>query len=233
MDKQFKCNSIVFYASFYEAISVLPLDSQARIYDAIFKFAFEDIEAELDGVELAVFLLVKPQLVANRVKYENGCKGGRPRKNSETEVKPNENQTETETKPNQNQKQTKAKPNNKQSVTELKPNENDNENDNFHLQENYIGLLKILKEKISSAGAYTGVHDRLVDEVLETLARACYGDRSRRYNGKLYKPSDFNKIADELDVNKICFVVNRLLQHADEIDSRPQYILTLLTCDDK
>lgn len=79
--KQLTCNSFVFYGSFYEAISVLPAENQAHIYDAIFKFAFENIEVDLDGVELAVFVLIKPQLIANRARYENGCKGGRPRKN--------------------------------------------------------------------------------------------------------------------------------------------------------
>ena len=117
--KTLTCNSFVFYGSFYEAISVLPLENQAKIYDAIFKFAFENIEVDLQGVELAVFLLVKPQLLANRAKYENGCKGGRPRK-EETENKPNKNLTETETEPN----------------------------DNDNVNENYISLLKIIKEKI-------------------------------------------------------------------------------------
>lgn len=63
--KQFTCNSFVFYGSFYEAIRLLPLENQAKIYDAIFKFAFENIEVELEGIELAVFLLVKPQLIEN------------------------------------------------------------------------------------------------------------------------------------------------------------------------
>ena len=93
--KTFTCNSFVFYGSFYEAISALPAENQAHIYDAIFKFAFENIEVELDGVEYAVFSLIKPQLVANRTRYENGCKGGRPRK-EETETKPKQNQTETD-----------------------------------------------------------------------------------------------------------------------------------------
>ncbi len=45
--KQLTCNSCVFYGSFYEAVSLLPLESQGKVYDAIFKFAFENIEAEL------------------------------------------------------------------------------------------------------------------------------------------------------------------------------------------
>ena len=229
-DKQFKCNSFVFYASFYEAIRVLPLDSQARIYDAIFKFAFENVEAELDGVDLAVFLLVKPQILANRVKYENGCKGGAPKGNQNARKKTTENQ------PTNNQDTTKTQPKNKQRQTEIQPTDkqkqpNENDNDNVNENEHYLSLLKILKNKMTTAGVYTGVHDKLVDEVLETLARACIGTHSRKYNGKMCKPTDFETVADNLKANKLCFIVNRLLQHADEIDSRPQYILSLLTCE--
>lgn len=195
--KTLTCNSFVFYGSFYEAISVLPLENQAKIYDAIFKFAFENIEVDLQGVELAVFLLVKPQLLANRAKYENGCKGGRPRK-EETETKPNENQTETEAKPNEN------------------------ENDN------YISLLNILKEKMNKAGAYNGVHDSLVNEVLETLSEACFSVRPRRYNGVMYRSSDFAEIANNLTIEQICRVVTRLLQNASTIENRRQYILSVL-----
>lgn len=195
--KTLTCNSFVFYGSFYEAISVLPLENQAKIYDAIFKFAFENIEVDLQGVELAVFLLVKPQLLANRAKYENGCKGGRPRK-EETETKPNENQTETE----------------------VKPNENENDN--------YISLLNILKEKMNKAGAYNGVHDSLVNEVLETLSEACFSVRPRRYNGVMYRSSDFAEIANNLTIEQICRVVTRLLQNASTIENRRQYILSVL-----
>lgn len=198
--KQLKCNSFVFYGSFYEAISVLPLENQARIYDAIFKFAFENIETDLQGVDLAVFLLVKPQLLANRARYENGCKGGRPRKDDnqiETVEEPNENQTETKTKPNVN--------------------------------DNDISLLRILEKKMTTAGAYTGVHDRLVDEVLQSLSSACVLGFERRYNGRVYSSSDFKRIADNLKVEQVCRVVTRLLQNSSKIESRQDYILSILT----
>ncbi len=145
--KQFTCNSFVFYGSFYEAISVLPLENQARIYDAIFKFAFENIETELDGIELAVFLLIKPQLLANRAKYENGCKGGRPRKQDETESQANDNQNISEAESNGKRNKTEIKPKHNLTETKAKPNENDNVNvnENVDIKEKDYGVVP--KEK--------------------------------------------------------------------------------------
>ena len=148
--KQLTCNSCVFYGSFYEAVSLLPLESQGKVYDAIFKFAFENIEAELEGVELAVFLLIKPQLIANRTKYENGCKGGRPKKEVEEQKadengdyskdsKAKDNQNGTESQPNGKQEEAENKPINNLGKTESKPNENDNDNENDNVNENDNG----------------------------------------------------------------------------------------------
>lgn len=203
--KRLTCNSFVFYGSFYEAISVLPLENQARIYDAIFKFAFEDIEVELDGVELAVFLLIKPQLIANRTKYENGCKGGRPKK-EEAETKPNENRNETEIKPKHNRTETEAKP-------------NENEND---------CLLKILKNKLSSAGAYVGVFDDLIDEILEALVAGTELEDEITLNGTRYDASTFERIAEHITVEQVAKVANRLLQRKGEIQNREKYIQCML-----
>lgn len=148
--KQLTCNSCVFYGSFYEAVSLLPLESQGKVYDAIFKFAFENIEAELEGVELAVFLLIKPQLIANRTKYENGCKGGRPKKEVEEQKtdengdyskdsKAKDNQNGTESQPNGKQEEAENKPINNLGKTESKPNENDNDNENVNVNVNDNG----------------------------------------------------------------------------------------------
>ena len=192
--KTFTCNSFVFYGSFYEAISALPAENQAHIYDAIFKFAFENIEVELDGVEYAVFSLIKPQLVANRTRYENGCKGGRPRK-EETETKPKQNQTETEPKPNEN------------------------END---------CLLKILKNRLNSAGAYVGVHDDLIDEILEALVAGTELEDEITLNGTKYGAESFRRIANHLTVDQVAKVANRLLQRKGEIQNREKYIQCML-----
>ncbi len=184
--KQLTCNSCVFYGSFYEAVSLLPLESQGKVYDAIFKFAFENIETELEGVELAVFLLIKPQLIANRTKYENGCKGGRPKKEveeqktdengeylknnsnsnnqNESKNKPNNNQDKSKIKPNQNQSETKTKPNNNLSITETKPNVNDNDNVNENVNDNV---------NVNENGSSITTRKRFVRPTLDEVKQYC------------------------------------------------------------
>lgn len=110
-------DSIVFYRSFYEAIKEIPLEEQGVVYNAIYGYALDGIEPELNGIAKAIFLLVKPQIDANNTRYENGKKGaeygkkgGRPK---------NENPKETPTEPQENPKET---PN-------VNVNENVNEND--------------------------------------------------------------------------------------------------------
>ena len=112
-------DSIVFYRSFYEAIKEIPIEQQGIVYNAIYGYALDGVEPELNGIAKAIFLLVKPQIDANNSRYENGKKGaeygkkgGRPK---------NENPKETPNEPQENPKET--------------PNENVNDNVN-DLKEN-------------------------------------------------------------------------------------------------
>lgn len=99
-------DSFVFYRSFYEAIRELPRDIQGEIYTAIMEYGLYGNETDnLKPIARSIFMLVKPLMDANYSRYENGCKGGRPKggKNqAETEPKPKQNQTETKPKPNDN-----------------------------------------------------------------------------------------------------------------------------------
>ena len=105
-------DSCVFYASWFDAIEVLPEAVQSEAYRAILSFALRGVETEKQGAMTKLIMaMVRPQIEANNKRYENGCKGGRP--------KAEKNQTET-----------KPKPNNNQTETKPKPNDNDNDNDN-------------------------------------------------------------------------------------------------------
>lgn len=90
--------SFVFYRSFMEALDELNDRQYANVFRAITKFALDGKEPNLTGIEKAIFTLVKPQLLANQKRYENGCKGGR----KETKRQPKDNQNETKAQPNDN-----------------------------------------------------------------------------------------------------------------------------------
>lgn len=114
--------SMIFYKSFYDAIKGLDADIQLEIYNAVFEYGLNGVQAELSPIASAIFTLIKPQIDANNIRKENGKKGGRPSK-EKTEAKPKENQNKTETKP----KETKPEPN-----VNANANANVNANDNIY-----------------------------------------------------------------------------------------------------
>lgn len=116
-------DSIVIYRSLREATKQLDLETRAKVYDAVMDYAFDGTEPDETGIVQAMFLMIKPIIDLNNQRYENGCKGGRPK-----------NQTETKTKPKNNQNETNAKP-------------NDNVNDNVNVNEK-----ESVKEKVSKFG---------------------------------------------------------------------------------
>ena len=89
-------DGFVFYASFYQAVSVLPEEERLAAYDMICRYALTGDEPErITGAAYAVYLMAKPQIDKNRQRRENGAKGGRPI----TKTKPNNNQTITKVEP--------------------------------------------------------------------------------------------------------------------------------------
>lgn len=82
--------SFLFYRSFYNAIRLLGDKSRLKLYDSVMKLNFEcdenvsnleqlctEIETKLkqNRTIYAQFLLIKPQIIANLIRYKNGCKG--------------------------------------------------------------------------------------------------------------------------------------------------------------
>ena len=115
-------DSCVFYRSFFESIRLLPKKYQLQFYEALFNYALNEEPPErLSGSAAALFKALQPQIDANNRRYENGCKGGRPKKNlTETKQKPNNNLTETKPKRNDNDNDN----------VNVNVNANDNDNDN-------------------------------------------------------------------------------------------------------
>jgi hypothetical protein len=73
-------DAVMIYRSFVDAIAAFPPDSRLRLYESMVAYGLEQIEPILDGMEMVVFNLIRPQMDANYRRYLKGCRGGQPRK---------------------------------------------------------------------------------------------------------------------------------------------------------
>jgi hypothetical protein len=89
-------DSMVIYRSFYDAIKELPEKNQLEILKQIFEFGLDGIEFELTGISKTIWILIKPNLEANRTKWESGCKAKKKQSRSKVEAKPKQEASETE-----------------------------------------------------------------------------------------------------------------------------------------
>lgn len=64
-----------------------------------------DVEPDLDGTALAVFLLVKPQIDANNKRYANGCKAKRNQDGTKLDAKHNQESTKPGAKEKEKEKE--------------------------------------------------------------------------------------------------------------------------------
>jgi len=68
-------DTFIFYRSFFEAIEEVEAESQLPIYRAIAMYALDKKEPKLTGLAKVLWRLIRPQIDANWIRYENGCKG--------------------------------------------------------------------------------------------------------------------------------------------------------------
>ena len=71
---------MIFYESFYEAAKYLQPADRTAFLNAVLEYGCEGKEPDFDGVPMAMFLMAKPIIDANKARKENGAKGGRPKK---------------------------------------------------------------------------------------------------------------------------------------------------------
>lgn len=126
-------DSIIFYKSFFDSISELPPENALNIYNTICRYVFYDDVPNLVGIEKAIFALIQPQIDANNKRYEDGKKGGRPKKTENAE-KENHRFDKAKTKDYENKK----------------PNENENENDNDNDNDNENDIVRAEPETDST-----------------------------------------------------------------------------------
>ncbi|MHA1447909.1 MAG: conserved phage C-terminal domain-containing protein [Candidatus Hodarchaeales archaeon] len=124
--------SFIFYRSFYESLQNVSGEDRLEVYDAVCEYSLNgSISTCLDGISMALFLLMKPQIDANLRRYENGKKGGRPK----TEEEPRLNLDLTKTKPNANVN----------ANANANVNENKKENDKRKKAERKTQALEVLR----------------------------------------------------------------------------------------
>lgn len=75
-----KRDSFVFYRSFYDAICLLEPEQRVDAFLAICEYALDGTERPMTGAPAAILAIARANLDANQRKYENGKKGGRPKK---------------------------------------------------------------------------------------------------------------------------------------------------------
>lgn len=84
---QNKRDSFIFYRSFYDASKCLKTEEKAQLFDAICSYALDEKVEQLDGTAYGMFQLVKPQLDANRKRFNNGCIKKQKRSKKEAKAK--------------------------------------------------------------------------------------------------------------------------------------------------
>lgn len=84
-------SGFVFYESFHKATKRLKPEKYKEVVTALCEYALNGVEPDLYDLEeddpmCLVFELVRAQIDANAKRYEDGCRGGRPRKNKKPVV---------------------------------------------------------------------------------------------------------------------------------------------------
>ena len=121
-------DSFVFYRSFVKSAKKLSPDQRLALYEAIIDYALDGVEPSNDDIVIAAIMeVIFPQIEANNQRYENGKKGGRPKKPVVSDSKTIGFETK-------NHRFSSEKPNVNDNV-----NVNDNDNDNEHDNDNGFG----------------------------------------------------------------------------------------------
>jgi hypothetical protein len=116
-------------------MSELPPEQYKHLMQAIADYSLDGKEAELKGMERAIFILIKPQLDANESRYQNSKKGGRKRHEEPSKELPKEELKEPAL-PSEREEETKEEPNTNQTNTEALPNVSVSDSVNVSANEN-------------------------------------------------------------------------------------------------
>lgn len=90
-----KRDKFTFYGSWWDAAGCLSGELRGEVLTAIIEYGlYGETNSARGGTTKAILELVKPQIDRERILYENGCQGGRPKNQGETNLKPDETKAE-------------------------------------------------------------------------------------------------------------------------------------------
>lgn len=141
--------SFTFYRSFFESVSVLPLEVQAEIYPALIAYALDDSPPQsLSPIANSIFTLMKPIIDSSNKKRDNALKGGAPKGNQNAKKKTTKNNqkqpaVEIQKQPLNNQKQ----PNNVNCYNILSSTNVESNNSNINIKDDEIINNSIINNK--------------------------------------------------------------------------------------
>ncbi len=205
--------SFIFYKSFVEAgSSIKNKTERLQFYEAIFNFALTASENKLEGVAKGMYSLVKPQLLANQKRWENGSKGG-------TKAKPKQNQERTETEPNLKKDDTETKPNNNVECSNVEcSNENNNENENVVISETVVSeeVLPLKEKKLFEKIVEVWFSFHFEKYGFQPIFRALDGKKIKSIIEKLKKLSEQKNFEFTDTVAENAFLKFLTIAHSDD-----------------
>lgn len=130
-------NGFTFYNNYYELIKYLDDKDRLEMYDAVFKYMFDNEEPSFEGIKKGLWINIKMPLDTSKNKGKSGSIS-------------KQNQTKIKTKSNKNQKEIKSKTNNNISIflflfSNLYISNLNNKENIYNLLKEYLELRK--KEK--------------------------------------------------------------------------------------
>ena len=119
--------SMIFYASWKEALKDLPDSVRLEVYEAAIDFAMSGEEPELSGTAALAFSFIRQDIIRDMQKYERICERNRANGKKGGAPAGNRNASKAESTQNNPNNPVGAK---STQTTQNNPNDNDNEDDN-------------------------------------------------------------------------------------------------------
>ena len=185
--------SFVFYKSFYDSIRrIKNKELKSDIFEAICELALYNNDIELTSeVGLMIMDLIKPQIEANNKRYEDGKKGGRPKKKTSGYEKEKTSGYENK-----------------------KPNDNVNENDNVNVNANENVINNISATVLNKKNIEAEEIIARLNELAGTNFRA-EGKATKKLIDDLLK--DYTKEEVLYVVEKMCYIWGQTKQSGKDM----------------